>query len=326
MLGRMGKLRAAIIASALVVTNHASAAPARRTGYPCEGCLFDPPPEGATKAPLLVVLHGDAPGGKTPFVARDATPFARAAADRGISLFAPKCPTAKGCRKGSFWQWSEGDPPRWIEEQIDVIEHDYPIDPERVWIAGWSGGASFLGVHYARLGARYAAVVFVGGGIPPAAPGCAHASPPAYFLVGDRNPLHHLARELHARVAECSSDVTWDLLRGRNHAGEWRALGEKGKAESLLDWLAARPRAPAPEAPAAPPTVEAPAPTVEAPDPTRHAEAPPPPAPTAMPPRAPRCDCAMTIPATNEGFALGLSLVALLRARRAKRRSIRANA
>ncbi|TKC95772.1 hypothetical protein [Polyangium fumosum] len=324
----MTKARALAVATfalAALAGGAAEANPRRRVGYPCPGCLFDPPPEGATKAPLLVVLHGDAPGGKTPLVERDASPFVAAAAARGVSLFAPMCPKAEGCRVGSFWQWSEGDPPGWIEAQIDAIGREYAIDADRVWIAGWSGGASFLGWNWARLGARYAAVVFVGGGIPPRESACAPAptptcAPPAYFLVGDRNPLHHLARGLHERVAACTRDVTWDLLPGKDHGGEWRALGAKGKADSLLDWLSARPRACNTE-PAAPEPPPPPPPPPASPPPP-----PPPPqaTPQTTPPPAALCGCRMGERPPGYEWVAFSSALALLGGR-LRRRFTRAN-
>lgn len=220
----------------------AEAAPALRADFPCKGCLFLPPAEGATKAPLLVVLHGDAPGGKTPLVKRDSAPFVAAAIERGIAVLAPMCPKDKGCLVGSFWQWSQGDPPAWIALQIAAVRKEASIDSDRIWIAGWSGGASFLGYHYPRLAEHYAAVIFAGGGMPPAVNTCAPCSPPAYFLLGDKNPLHHLAKGLHESIHACTKDVTWDLLPGKDHGGEWRTFNDKSKIGELLDWLAKHPR------------------------------------------------------------------------------------
>ncbi|HRI68157.1 MAG TPA: hypothetical protein PK156_28200 [Polyangium sp.] len=230
-----------VIAS-LVCLSSQGFASAIRTDYPCKGCLYWPPPENAQNSPLLVVLHGDAPGGKTPLVKRDSEPFVKVAVERGISVLAPMCPKDEGCRVGSYWQWVDGDPPAWIAKQIDAVRRDFSLDADRTWIAGWSGGASFLGYHYMRLGERYAAVVFAGGGIAPAAKTCASCSPPAYFMVGDKNPLHHLAKDLKTNVLSCTKDVTWDLLPGNDHAGEWRSLGRTGKVGEILDWLAKHPR------------------------------------------------------------------------------------
>ena len=232
-------------AALLFATSTASsvvAAPERRIDFPCKGCLFVPPPEGATKSALLVVLHGDAPFGKTPLVARDAEPFVGAASERGIAVLAPMCPKEEGCLVGSFWQWSKGDPVGWMAAQVDAVCRESSIDPERIWIAGWSGGASFLGYHYARLGERYAAVILAGGGMPPLARECSSCTVPAYFLVGDKNPLHHLARGSRDAVEACTKDVAWDLVHGMDHGGEWRALNAKGKVSDLLDWLATRRR------------------------------------------------------------------------------------
>ena len=232
----------AFAATSLSLSGQAFAAGNPRTDYPCKGCLYWPPPENTPHSPLLVVLHGDAPGGKTPLVKRDSEPFAKVAVERGIAVLAPMCPKDEGCRVGSYWQWVDGDPPAWIAKQIDILRRDYALDAERTWIAGWSGGASFLGYHYARLGERYGAVIFAGGGIAPATTTCAACSPPAYFLVGNKNPLHHLAKDLKTNVLSCTKDVTWDLLPGSDHAGEWRALGRAGKVGEILDWLAKHPR------------------------------------------------------------------------------------
>lgn len=213
------------------------AAPEPRKNFPCPDCLFYPPLDPAKPVPLLVVLHGDAPGGKKPLVERDSSPFVQEAVSRGIAVFAPRCPLDQGCKVGSFWQWTDGDPIVWFDKQIDIIRKDVTLDPDRIWIAGWSGGASFLGYRYPSLAGRYSAVVFAGGGMPPAAPSCPACSPPAYFMVGNKNPLHHLAKDLRKNVIACSSDVTWDLLPGQDHGGEWRTLHQSPKIKEIFDWL-----------------------------------------------------------------------------------------
>lgn len=227
---------------AICYASMSEAAPELRTDFPCKGCLFLPPAEGATKSPLVVVLHGDAPGGKTPLVKRDSAPFVAAAIERGFAVLAPMCPKEEGCLVGSYWQWSQGDPPAWIASQIAAVRKETSIDPERISIAGWSGGASFLGYHYPRLAEHYAAVIFAGGGMPSASKTCAPCSPPAYFLVGDKNPLHHLAKGLKENIHACTEDITWDLLPGNDHGGEWRKVNDKNKMGELFDWLAKHPR------------------------------------------------------------------------------------
>jgi hypothetical protein len=78
--------------------------------------------------------------------------------------------------------------------------------------------------------------------MPPVSQTCLECSPPAYFLVGDKNPLHHLAKSLQDNIRACTTDVTWDLLPGKDHAGEWRALNGSAKVGEILDWLAKHPR------------------------------------------------------------------------------------
>lgn len=239
---RSGPIVALLFLACVGLSGRIEAAPAIRTDFPCKGCLFLPPPDGATNVPLLVVLHGDAPGGKKPLVQRDSEPFFKAVAERGFAAFAPMCPKEEGCLVGSYWQWTQNDPPAWIAKQVASIRKDTSIDADRIWIAGWSGGASFLGYQYGRLHELYGAVVFAGGGIAPASSTCDPCAPPAYFLVGDKNPLHHLAKDLKTSILTCTNDVTWDLLPGKEHGGEWRALNAAGKVGEMLDWLAKRPR------------------------------------------------------------------------------------
>jgi len=231
-------LSLSVLAAGLVVTSAASAK--RRLGFPCAGCVLDPPPAGSA-APLVVVLHGDA-GAGSPDVHGAADVFAKEAALRGIAVFAPRCPADKGCAAGSWWQWESGDPTKWLEAQVQAIETTYAIDPERISLAGWSGGASYPGRWAGALGGRYAAVAHLGGGMPPRDKGCPRCSLPALFVVGDANPLHHLAVGLKERYLACGADVRWDMHAKVGHAGEWSAVHAPGAAATMLDWLLAHPR------------------------------------------------------------------------------------
>ena len=90
----------------------------------------------------------------------------------------------------------------------------------------------------------FSGVVIHGGGMAPQETACPVRALPAYFLVGDRNPLHRLAVELRAYFDGCKQDVVWDVLRGGEHEREHRALDVK-KGAAILDWLHAHPRKPA---------------------------------------------------------------------------------
>ncbi|HEY1558448.1 MAG TPA: PHB depolymerase family esterase [Kofleriaceae bacterium] len=193
-------------------------------------------PSGRDPVPLVVVLHGD----------REHAPAAaarwRAATHRrGWALLALECPHDLGCTD-SFWKW-DGEP-SWVFERVAALAKRRAIDLARVYLVGWSGGASYIGWRAPAWSAHFAAVVLHGGGIPPDRPDvadCPNPGLPAYFLVGNKNPLHDLARELRAYFERCRQDVTWDLIEGADHAREETALTAT-KANAILDWLAERHR------------------------------------------------------------------------------------
>lgn len=199
---------------------------------PCPRCTLDVPAIHDEAVPLLVVLHGDRDHART-----TGARWRAAARARGWALLALECPASLGC-KGSWWQWN-GDP-AWVHAQVAAVQQQLAIDPARIFIGGWSGGATYLGMHAPAWTDLFAAVVFHGGGHAPSED-CARQALPAYFLVGDANPLHHLAKDLRAWFDGCQQEVAWDLVRRGDHDKEDRAL-TKAKALVILDWLAARPR------------------------------------------------------------------------------------
>jgi MYXO-CTERM domain-containing protein len=223
------------VLAALLASRTSAAAPiaTRTVDVPCKGCILSVPATEAGAAPLLVLLHGD--GGESPLRLVEA--WERFAAPRGIALLALACPRDLGCH-GSWWQW-DGDP-AWLAARVEAARAHARIDPARVALVGWSGGASYLGRRLEDLGPTFSAVVFHGGGIPPAG-SCAARPLPTYFLVGDGNPLHHLAMRLRDDAARCGHEVTWDLIPRADHAGEWKA--QAARAEAVLAWVSSHPRA-----------------------------------------------------------------------------------
>ncbi len=222
----------------------AGTAAAERLKPPCTGCTLDAPTKASRPLPLLVVLHGDRERADVA-----AARWRAAASKRGWAVLALQCPKETGC-KDSFWQWN-GEP-SWVHDQVIEVGKRIAIDPERIALAGWSGGASYIGLRAQAWSGWVSGVVIHGGGMAPMAEGCATptcprtpraGSPdglPAYFLVGDKNPLHQLAKDLRAHFDGCTQDVVWDLVRGGDHDREDRALDVK-KAAAILDWLNARP-------------------------------------------------------------------------------------
>jgi len=243
----------------------APALAAVRKDYPYAGSIYESVDK--TPAPLLVVLHGD---NQAAAALREV--WSAPAAKRSIAVLYLQCPKSLGCN-GSFWSWN-GEP-KLIDDAVETVGKD--IDPDRVWIAAWSGGASYLGMRAFDLSDRYAALSFNGGGLSPLRNKCPSRVLPSYFLVGDKNPLHHLAKELRGVLDGCSAEVVWDVRNGADHAGEWKAL--RSDADKVLAWFEEHPRPIA-----APPASSVPVETI--------APAAPPP-PRQAPPQPTRCACSV---------------------------------
>lgn len=212
---------------AVLSTSSAHAAP------PCDHCTLDVPVKREGAVPLVVVLHGDRQSA-TAAAAR----WKKAVVGRGWALLSLQCPSDLGC-KDSFWKW-DGDP-SWVIDQVSKVAHAIEIDRAHVYLVGWSGGATYIGRHAQAWEATFAALVIHGGGHEPYDDACP-TQLPAYFLVGDKNPLHALMKDLRAYFDRCHQDLVWDLVRGGDHDKEERALDAK-KAAAILDWLADRKRA-----------------------------------------------------------------------------------
>lgn len=222
-------------ASAAAVLAIALVARAARAEEPCAGCRLSLP-DGDAQVPLVVALHGDYQAAAT---MHDA--WKKLALARGFALLSLACPTSLGC-KGSWWRW-DGNP-AWVKEQVDKVDAKRAVDRDRLWLVGWSGGASYIGAHAQAFARQFAATAIHGGGMAPSDDACEDPKTPVYFLVGDKNPLHALAIRLRDHYARCGADVTWDLVRGADHPGEWAAIATHGRA--VLDFFAAHPRRPPP--------------------------------------------------------------------------------
>ena len=183
-------------------------------------------PAAVEPVPLVVILHGD----------REHAPAAAARwrpaiKKRGWALLALECPTELGC-KDSWWKW-DGDP-GYVIDRIAKVKAEFAIS--KVILVGWSGGASYIGWR-AQAWTGIDALVIHGGGMAPSSSDCMDG-PPVYFLVGDKNPLHELARALHDYFEGCKREVVWDVVKGADHEREGSALTAK-KAATVLDWVLA---------------------------------------------------------------------------------------
>jgi poly(3-hydroxybutyrate) depolymerase len=192
---------------------------------PCTKCVLEVPAGDGDK-PMLVVLHGDREH------ARDAAARWRAATKaNGWVLLALEVPEGD-----SWWQWEAKDP-TWVIARADKVIADAHVDRSRVYLAGWSGGATFIGAHVQAWEGTFAALVIHGGGRGPDDAACVKHLP-TFFLVGDRNPLHELAVRLKKYFEHCKQEVVWDLVEKGAHEAERKALTKK-KAAEILHWLLA---------------------------------------------------------------------------------------
>lgn len=196
---------------------------------PCAGCTLDLPTRRDSAIPLLVVFHGDGEG------AEAAARRWRPARERGWAVLALRCPKSEGCDEGRWYRWN--GPPRWVTAQVSEVQRQIEIDPARIYLAGWSGGATYLGMNADRWPRMFAAVVYHGGGQPPPATrGCPARDLPAYFLVGDQHWAHPAQVRLRDYYERCHLQHEWDLLDGASHAAEERALTD-AKVRQILGWL-----------------------------------------------------------------------------------------
>jgi hypothetical protein len=162
-----------------------------------------------------------------------------------VLLFAPRCPRELGCKAGSWWQWlatSDHDP-AWLGAQIDAVAARHPVDPARVYAAGYSGGATYLGWYVPAFPARFAAVAHVAGGSPLGGR-CPACKTPVRFDIGAVDPMiEPYTGPLRRWYEACGGhELVWNVLPGVTHEGIIDVL-QAGRAKEILAWLLARPAA-----------------------------------------------------------------------------------
>ncbi|CAN5802333.1 hypothetical protein BH11MYX3_BH11MYX3_03040 [soil metagenome] len=242
---RFAAIRFGLSLALLAACREAPAAASGRVTYtvvtpaaPCAGCTLAAPSERSGDLALLVTFHGD----REHATSSPATKWRDAAIARGFVVLGLECPVSLGCVDG---RWYIANPsPSWVAEQIDAVARELPIDRSRVYLAGWSGGASYLGMNAPAWDGKAAAVVFHGGGQPPLASDlCPVGQLPAYFLVGDENPAHGATKRLRTYLDRCKQELAWELLPGAGHHDEAQAL-DRAKADQIISWLESHAHAP----------------------------------------------------------------------------------
>jgi predicted esterase len=204
-------------------------------GWPCKGCVTFAPTSDGSPRPLLVALHGDDGGTSKLFHA-----LLPACEQQRVILISLRCPVDLGCRT-SWWQWrgTATHDPRWIQAQIAAAEARFAVDPARVYAAGYSGGATYLGWYAPTFPGDFAAIAHIAGGMPWGTP-CPACKLPVLFTLGAADPmLVPYTRPLRDYYESCGGhEIVWQTLRGVTHEGIIPTV-QAGKGKEILTWLLA---------------------------------------------------------------------------------------
>jgi poly(3-hydroxybutyrate) depolymerase len=313
-------LGAASLALLAAATARAEPSHEMLEGWPCKGCVTSAPVGDTTPRPLLIALHGDDAGAGKLFRA-----LRPACEQDGVILVSLRCPTELGCRT-SFWQWqsTSAHDPGWIGAQIAAAKARFSVDPARVYAAGYSGGATYLGWYGPTHPSDFAAIAHIAGGMPWGTR-CPDCKVPVLFTLGASDPmLVPYTRPLRDYYEACGGhEIVWQSLLGVTHEGIVSTV-QAGKGKEILTWLLAHRAACGEAAPdagsrATPEDRDAAA-SVSAtttPDPPRRGEAK---APPQIAPGASGCACDLGARGSDPIPALGLALLALVATRRSRSR------
>ncbi len=281
----------------------------------CKGCLLLTSGSAEDALPLVVVLHGDE--GHPRKVAEAWAALAERGLcegqlckgstppDQRLRVFLPSCPRAEGCL-GSYWRW--GQSPDWLFDRIDEVSARYALESNRVYVAGWSGGATYIGMKAEAFSSRVSGLSLVGGGAPSQEQCLESPCVSVDYLMGDANPLFELARNTRDRLSECGHPLRWQELAHADHGAEWRAYQREipAIASRLLKLSRAAcesPIEPNPPAPSA------------SPDPPPSTTAPSLPTVAAKPPAAPAsthgCTCQVNTLPAGGGWLPGIAALIL---------------
>jgi len=173
----------------------------------------------AQAIPLLLALHGD-----------EGTPdyiysvfYGLQKTSSAFILVAPKAPQG-----GGSWYQATSQHVSFVNAVIAQVLAQYNIDQDRIWITGWSGGATFLGYYAILRQDILAAVVYHmgGGGGGSYSPPAGSCKIPARFVIGSADFLYDLAKTQYNTMTSKGHETVWIELPGVGHDFQQATLPE----------------------------------------------------------------------------------------------------
>lgn len=171
-------------------------------GLTREFVVHVPPRDGGkSKLPLVIMLHGA--GGSGPQAAVETGWPAKADREGFIAVFpngVPAAPHLPASFRLNPQLWNDGsgrgaigrnniDDVRFLDKTIDYVEAHYAIDPARIYLTGFSNGASMTWYAGERLSDRIAAIAPVSGHLWVTG-GALKYPVPVLFIIGTADPLN----------------------------------------------------------------------------------------------------------------------------------------
>ena len=164
--------------------------------------VYRPPTMPAAKVPLLLFLH---PSGETPAAAAMETGFDRVAAAEGfIAAFPPSSSNGWAAQVTPGLTDSPVDQV-WLTKLLDRLVATEPVDPKRVFVAGFSFGAVMTARLACTIADRIAGAVVVGG---------------APWIGGECTP----SKPVSILFVHGTADSTFRISGARLLADQWRSL------------------------------------------------------------------------------------------------------
>ncbi len=170
------------------------------------------------KMPLLLALHGDE--GTSDYI-YSAFKGMQDSSGGAFILIAPKAPYG-----GGSWYKATSSHTTFINAVLNWAINSYNVDLDRIWVTGWSGGATFLGYYAPLRQDILAAVVYYmgAGGVGSYSPPQGSCKVPARFVIGNKDFLYKLASNHYQLLKGNGHLVEWIELKGVGHKFQYSTL------------------------------------------------------------------------------------------------------